>query len=128
MFKIATYVSKSEIHGLGVFSRENVPKGHLIWSFDPAFDNELPKEFVDGLPWDLAHLVQTHAEYLHDREVFRLGNDNDIFMNHSSTPTLLDLGDQMVAAIDIHPGAELTCDYRSVQVIAFSACNVRAAA
>lgn len=67
-----------------------------------------------------AETVRNHAEFIEHLGVFRLGNDGDIFMNHSDTPTLIDLGDTMLAARDLPAGTELTCDYSQVCVLGFS--------
>lgn len=61
----------------------------------------------------------THAEYVASRNAFILGNDADIFMNHSDEPTLVDAGTAMYAARTIEPGEELTCDYHVVQVLGY---------
>ncbi|MEI4235136.1 hypothetical protein V8324_20045 [Roseovarius sp. D22-M7] len=56
------------------------------------FDIELSASTVESFPSDVAGVVYHHAEYLPDHQIFRLGNDADIFMNHSDGPTLIDLG------------------------------------
>jgi len=83
------------------------------------FDIEISVSTVASFPRDLAEVVYHHAEYLPDHQIFRLGNDADIFMNHSNGPTLIDLGDEMVAAQDLKVGDELTCDYHKVYVFGF---------
>ena len=94
-------------------------KGRKIWRFEPDFDVEIPAEVLDRLEEDCRDIVLHCAEYFDDREVFRLGNDADIFMNHSNQPNLLDLGNTLVAARDIAAGEELTCDYRTVHVVGY---------
>lgn len=119
MFLVEHYVSKSQIHGLGVFIAQPVKKNSFIWTFDPNFDIELPGNILAVLTEDDAEFVLNHAEYFSKMDVFRLGNDGDIFMNHSESPNLLDLGDVMLAARDLVAGDELTCDYRIVRVLGF---------
>lgn len=84
------------------------------------FDIEIPAASVARLPKEEAETVYHHAEYLPDRRIFRLGNDADIFMNHSKGPSLVDQGDEMIASKDLKVGDELTCDYREVKVIGFT--------
>ena len=114
-------VRPSEIHGLGVFAKEPIKAGTVVWRFDPMFDVELPEEFVSTLASEDLETVLHHAEYMPDKRVFRLGNDADIFMNHSNRPSLVDRGDEMVAARDLRAGEELTCDYCEVRVVGFDA-------
>ncbi|MEI4235162.1 SET domain-containing protein-lysine N-methyltransferase [Roseovarius sp. D22-M7] len=115
-------VRPSTIHGLGVFIMEAVAAGTVVWRYDPTFDIEISANTVAGFPKDVAEVVYHHAEYLPEHEIFRLGNDADIFMNHSSGPSLIDLGDEMIASQDLVVGDELTCDYRKVCVVGFTAC------
>lgn len=119
MLLVKNYVKASPIHGLGVFLLEPVTAGAVVWRFDPMFDTEFAETFVARLPLDAAQTIYNHAEYLPERGVFRLGNDADIFMNHAEVPSLVDCGDEMIAALDLLPGDELTCNYGQVLVVSF---------
>lgn len=119
MLLVKHNVKPSPIHGLGIFLLQPVASGELVWRYASTFDTELSAEFVASLAPEDADTVYTHAEYFPERAVFRLGNDADIFMNHSSHPTLLDLGDAMIATRDLFIGDELTCDYKEVRVMDF---------
>ncbi len=119
MLVVKHFVARSEIHNLGLFLGEPVSMGKVVWRYEPDFDVELGRAMVDSLPLQYRHIVLDCAEYFADRDVYRLGNDADIFMNHCDRPTLLDLGDVMIAARDISRGEELTCDYRIVQVAGY---------
>lgn len=119
MLTVNHRVKPSPIHGLGVFLLEPVLAGSIVWKYDPMFDIEISAESVARFPKEEAEVVYHHAEYLPERRTFRLGNDADIFMNHSNRPTLVDLGDQMIASQDLKVGDELTCDYRKVHVVGF---------
>ncbi len=119
MLVVEHFVARSEIHNLGVFLGETVTQGKVIWRYEPEFDVEFSKAMVEALPKRYKGLVHDCAEYFADRDVYRLGNDADIFMNHSNQPNLLDLGDVMIAARAISAGEELTCDYRIVSVAGF---------
>ncbi|PZX11427.1 hypothetical protein LX81_03932 [Palleronia aestuarii] len=116
MLLVKHFVSTSSIHNLGLFIGEAVIKDCPIWRFEPEYDVEIPETILDEFDDTLRHLVLDCAEYFSDRRIYRLGNDADIFMNHSETPNLIDLGDVMIAARDIAVGEELTCDYRKVHV------------
>ena len=123
MIIVDHYVGKSSIHGLGIFLKNPVAAGSVIWKFDPMFDIELTQEFIAMLAPEDAEIIYHHAEYIAGRNIFRLGNDADIFMNHSDTPTLIDKGDIMVARHNLKAGEELTCSYSEVRVIGFEAKN-----
>ena len=119
MLLVKHFVSTSPIHNLGLFLGEPVAEGREIWRFEPEFDVEIPAEMLVRFERSFRELVMDCAEYFGDREIYRLGNDADIFMNHSDQPNLLDLGDTMIAARDIAAGEELTCDYRKVHVAGY---------
>lgn len=121
MLTVDHCVKPSAIHGLGVFIMEAVTAGTIVWRYDPMFDTELSADTVARFPREVAEVVYHHAEYLPEHQIFRLGNDADIFMNHSNGPSLIDLGDEMIASQDLNVGDELTCDYRKVCVAGFLA-------
>lgn len=119
MLLVRNFVARSPIHNLGLFIGEAAVKGQEVWRFEPEFDVEIPLETLARLEEPYRDIVLDCAEYFSDRKVFRLGNDGDIFMNHSDAPNLIDLGDTMIAARDISAGEELTCDYRHVHVAGY---------
>ena len=119
MLLVDHYVGQSAIHGLGVFTKKPISAGSKVWKFDPMFDVEIPASLVDRFPEEEKRTVFRHAEFIKHLNVFRLGNDGDIFMNHSAMPSLVDQGEEMVAARDLPAGAELTCDYSNVCVLDF---------
>lgn len=112
-------VKLSPIHGLGLFTRDTIAAGSVVWRFDPLFDVVIPASLLQLFLDDDIEIVRNHAEYIRHLDEFRLGNDGDMFMNHSDTPTLIDYGDEMLARVDISIGSELTCDYNAVKVLAF---------
>ncbi len=119
MLLVKHFVSRSPIHNLGLFAGEPIERGRKVWRFEPDYDVEIPAEMLADLEAPLREVVIDCAEYFPDRGIYRLGNDGDIFMNHGDPPSLLDLGDIMVAARDIAAGEELTCDYRTVHVAGY---------
>lgn len=119
MLLVKHYVTHSKIHGLGVFTQVPLRAGDTVWRYDPMFDVDIPVATLARLPEDLALTVLHHAEYLPHLGIFRLGNDGDMFMNHSETPSLIDRGEDMIAARDLAAGTELTCDYAQVCVLGF---------
>lgn len=117
MLLIDHYVAKSAIHGLGVFSSENVAKGKLVWEFSPIIDREIPESKLSDLPPHIVKKIHTHAWYHPEERQFWLGGDGDYYMNHEDAPTLEVAGRIFIASRDIVIGDELTCDYRVVNVL-----------
>lgn len=120
MLVVPHFVARSAIHGLGVFASRRIEKDELVWRYDPEFDVEIPFDLVEHFVDADKEAVFNHAEYVPSRNTFILGNDADIFMNHSDEPSLVDAGSAMYAARTILPGEELTCDYQVVTVLGFT--------
>ena len=111
MLLVATTVRPSEIHGLGCFAGEFIPKGKRVWVFDRRIDPIVYLAHLSRLP----EAMQT---FLNDkgfvatrrwRKCIVLCGDDSRYMNHSDDPNLI----KNVACRDIEAGEELTCDYWS---------------
>lgn len=120
MLLIDHYVARSLIHGLGVFSAENVSKGMLVWEFNKVIDHEIPESKLCELPPHVVNNIHRHAWFHPETQCFWLGADGDYFMNHSELPALELAGKSFIASRDIFVGDELTCDYRFVSVLDYN--------
>jgi SET domain-containing protein len=116
MFVVRTKLASSQIHGLGTFADEFIPRGSIIWVFHPGFDIEFALQDLDDLP------PYTRERILHFAYVSTtmgqgvLCADDARFMNHSSHPNTRNATDgrgyaTTIAARDILAGEEITCDY-----------------
>ena len=111
MFLIDTYLDKSKIHGIGVFSKENVNKGEQIKEERPEFEIEFNKNKLPSMPLSLAKLIDTHAyERKIGSGILVLGLDNEKYLNHSDDPSVNDDG---IALKNIKIGDEITIDYNN---------------
>ena len=50
MLLVRTRLGPSTIHGIGVFADEDIPRGTIVWSFNPLIDKALTDEEIEGLP------------------------------------------------------------------------------
>ncbi len=112
MFLIPTYLGPSEIHGTGVFTPHFIPEGTVVWDFTPGVDWEITPDDLEAFPEPYRSRMNEWC-YLDDRGLYVLCGDTAKFMNHSFEPNCDDSGEFTVAARDISPGEELTCDYRT---------------
>ena len=113
MLKIPTYLAESKIPGagLGLFCKEFVSAGTIIWTFHAGFDY-----IVDDLPQDeiLRNFTLKYGYLpITGEKGWVMCADDARFFNHSDDPTCLDLGSHTTARYDLSPGTELTSDYRS---------------
>ena len=112
MFRVPTYVSRSSIHGFGVFAAARIPRGATIWEFDEGADWALTEAELAAFPEKLRGQMEAWT-YQSEDGTYILCSDSAKFMNHSFHPNCDDRGHDTVAARDIEAGEELTCDYRS---------------
>ena len=110
---VRTYVSNSEIEGIGIFAEEPIRAGSLIWRTDPKFDINFTREDIDQLEPHMRFFVLRYSyPHMTIPGIWVLESDNGRFMNHSETPntdfTRLEEG---YAIRDIAVGEEITCNY-----------------
>jgi uncharacterized protein len=120
MLLVKTKLAPSSIHGLGIFAEEFIPKGTTVWAFQPGFDVEKTPEEVALLPPRALEWIQ-HYGY-RDIQLHRwiICVDDARFVNHSEDPNMKpdyarDPYGMDVACRDIHPGEEITDDYRLIE-------------
>jgi SET domain-containing protein len=112
MLLIETYLAESPGKGLGLYSKNFIPKDTIIWKFVEGFDIRVHK--------DQYHLLSDLQKKHIDTYFWREGDylysscDNSNFQNHSSNPNSVCCEhDKMIAARDINPGEEILADYKS---------------
>ena len=115
MFCVPTYVKRSRIHGVGVFTPEPIREGTLIWDFVEDVDWRLTPEDLSSFPEPFQSRLRQYC-YLDPSGLYVLCGDNAKFMNHAPDPNCDDSGDVTRAARDIEAGEELTCDYGAFDV------------
>ncbi|MCI5130331.1 MAG: SET domain-containing protein-lysine N-methyltransferase [Candidatus Electrothrix sp. EH2] len=112
MLLIKTYLDKSPIHGIGVFAGEFIPKGTLVWKFDPLIDIILTPEQVSNLPKTAGEFIESVGiPYPFGTDNYCLALDNAQYMNHSPEYNLQPNSEGDRALIDIPAGIELTVNY-----------------
>ena len=117
MLLVKTVRRTSSIHGIGLFADQTIPKGTPTWRFTPGIDVAIHPDLIDRIPEAARTQFLTYA-YLDIRTgLYVLCADDARFMNHSDDPAVLGDYDQEpvfgvdIAARDLQPGDELTCDY-----------------
>ena len=111
MLLVETYIAESLGKGLGVFSKNPIKKGDVIWEFVEGFDtrvhesgysllNDVQKSYVDRYFWKEEDYYYSSCDYSN-------------FQNHSYTPNSIPLGDKMVAARNIEANEEILVNYQS---------------
>lgn len=113
MLLVPAQCGASKIHGLGLIAQAFIPKGTPTWRFHEGFDICLTEEQFAALSPAARKQVLNYATFDVDDRTFVLGSDDDRFTNHSDDPAIRwGANDDLVAVRDLHPGDEITCDYR----------------
>jgi SET domain-containing protein len=121
MLLVDVEVRPSPIHGLGVFTREPISKGKIVWQFDPGMDRRHPASWLEHQPPHVRKFVEIYGVLSLDKQSYYLAGDQTSFVNHAADPNLVPRDELLVndegvvvAARDIAPGEELTIDYGSI--------------
>lgn len=113
MLLVPAQCGPSKIHGLGLIAQAFIPKGTPTWRFQEGFDVSFTENDFRRLSPTAQEQVLNYATFdVYDR-TFVLGSDDDRFTNHSDDPAVRWGDDECLVAVrDLHPGDEITCDYR----------------
>jgi|SRR5712664_2224225 len=114
MLLIRSKTRVSEIHGIGLFADEFIPKGTITWRFLEGFDQRLPRSILNELSAPAREQFLKYSYFDSDKMLYELCSDDARFFNHSDEPNTGSISnDTDVALRDIQQGEELTCDYRT---------------
>lgn len=103
----------SEEIGFGVFATKFIPKGTIVWILDDL-DMILEEEQVKSLE-DLRRDIVCKYSYKNKEGQYILCWDIARYVNHSFHPNCVATAYELeLAARDIFPGEQLTCDYATL--------------
>ena len=111
MLCVKTRLGQSEIEGVGLFAAEPIPKGTVVWRYDPRFDLSLDMRDIPASDTIMQEWLMRYGYQPSDDPVYIVCGDNARFMNHSDAPNCDDVNELTIAIRDIAAGEEITCDY-----------------
>lgn len=113
MLLIDTYLDKSPIQGIGVYSKADIPAGALIWKLDLRFDRLVDVEVYEAETGPVKDYLDRYCYPRRaDPKYIVFEADDARYMNHADEPNCdFSHGDVAHALRDIKAGDELTCDY-----------------
>jgi hypothetical protein len=82
MMHIKCKLDKSPLHGVGVFTEENVKKGNVIYTESPLLDVNITKEQFDSLTEKEKGEVGYFGFWIEDRKVWHVDFSIIKFVNH----------------------------------------------
>jgi SET domain-containing protein len=117
MLMVRARVAPSDLHGLGLFAAEFIPRGTIVWTFVAGFDHTFTQSQLLALPLHVRERVLFYCDGDFDPAtgVHTLSGDDARFTNHSNQPNTANAPDGIstLAIRDIQSGEEITWDYRS---------------
>ena len=117
MMMVDTEVRQSPIHGLGVFLKEPVAAGTLLWRFDPRVDRVYAEHELAALPPHIQTYLKIYSTFHEPTGLYVLCGDNGRYVNHAESPNTVSAGSCFgddFASTDLAVGTEMTSDYRLI--------------
>lgn len=118
MLLVKTIISKSFVHGTGLFATEFIPQGTIVWRYVAGYDYILTREEFEILAGEERREWECFAYVSRFTGLLVRSGDNYVFMNHSHSPNIgvSPIFEEPegcdIALHDIMPGEELLFDYR----------------
>ena len=114
MFHTKIEVKNSPIHGKGLFTKEDLQEGQLIYTQEPdkqeVYSEQELTELSDNKQQEVKHFAPKYPD-----GKWRLSHDKIIYCNHARPGTMLAKDGTLIAARDIKAGTELTQDYEEIE-------------
>jgi uncharacterized protein len=115
MLLVKTKIEKSKISGFGLFADQFIPKGTIIWRFNPMVDKKIHKSIIE-VECERSVIFKNHVDtyYWRKGEYYYSANDDGKMINHSFNPNTDDPDPETtIANTDIQIGEEITSNYQS---------------
>mgnify|MGYP001583380590 CR=1 FL=1 len=118
MLTIKTKIGPSKIQGIGLFADEEIPKGTIVWKFNPLIDISLSKEELKKLSKESKEQIKKYAYLDKYSKKYVLCGDDGRFFNHSDSPNCDGNSENKIinnittALRSIKNGEELTVNYK----------------
>jgi SET domain-containing protein len=120
MLHIRYKLALSDLHGIGVFTMEDIPKNFCLVEASPLLDINLTQEHFDLLTQSEQDEIKHHGHFDKVLNKWHVDFDMTRFANHSDNPNLTqkynDKGYYIFALRDIKKGEELTINYEDFEI------------
>ncbi|ESX80793.1 MULTISPECIES: SET domain-containing protein-lysine N-methyltransferase [unclassified Mesorhizobium] len=113
MLLVDVYLDKSPIQGIGVFAKNHIARGTLVWKLDPKYDRRIEVETYERETGPVKTYLDRYAyPDRRDPNYIVFEADDARYMNHADSPNCdVSQPEETYALRDIAPGEEMTCDY-----------------
>jgi len=113
MFKYRTEVkvATNPDMGLGLFAKEFIPKGAIVYEFIDGIDIQMSEEKFNNLNAAQQEYFKKYG-WKEDDGYYYGSADTSIFVNHSYNPNLTIKGEFTYTIVDIQEGEEFFINYQ----------------
>jgi SET domain-containing protein len=112
-------LKESPLHGVGLFSDQDIKEGELVLTASPMLDVDITQEQFDSLRQSEQDEVRWWGYFYEPSQIWHVDFDVSRFINHSYDATLKQdehNGEPcLVAARDVKAGEELTQNYLEIE-------------
>jgi len=115
MIHIKYKLDKSDKHGVGLFTDEDLKKGQLVYTASPLLDIDITREQFDSLSHAEKKEVEWWGFFDEPSQKWHVDFDVSKFINHSYNPTVTQNPNHdeayLITTRDLKTGEELTQNY-----------------
>lgn len=115
MIHIKYKLDKSDFHGIGLFTDEDLQKGQLVYTASPMLDINISEDEFDSLDDKEKKEIKYWGFWDAGNNVWHVDFDVSKFINHSSTPTATQSSEHkdtyLITTRDLKKGEGLTQNY-----------------
>ena len=111
MFHIKTKLGESSIHGIGLFTDEDISEGDVIYVANLSIDLILSDDKFLSLSNDEKETIQNYGYFDKTLKKWHLSFDDVRFCNHALNANMTLRNGKLIAKKDISKGEELTQNY-----------------
>lgn len=114
---VKTYIDKDTFGGIGLFAKEFIPAGKLMWELQEPFDrvvstSDIKLLYRDNCADSLKEYIERYAYEMNGK--YCICGDDARFSNHSFKPNTISQWDKQWAKVDIQPGDQIFTNYLDI--------------
>ena len=110
LYKVEVKVATNPEMGLGLFTKEFIPKGTIVWEFLEGIDIKMSEETFNKLNYAQKEYFEKYG-WKENNGFYYSSCDLTNFINHSYKPNLDIVGEKVVSNKDIQAGEEVFENY-----------------
>lgn len=121
MIHISYKLKESPLHGIGLFTQEDLSQGQLVYTASPLLDVNITQQEFDSLSENEQNEISWWGFWDEPTQRWHVDFDVSKFINHSSNATLTQDSDHteayLITTRNVNAGEELTQDYLEFETI-----------